>query len=218
MYIPLDSFQSSSGFETDALVQRVIEVFRGLLPSAHAIDQVLQSLSAKPAPPSPSQRPLKSIAFVDTETSGMGTCARMTEVAVVVAAYDEIGDQVVGVLEEYSWKPPEGLNGVKACSLLDRAEFVVAHNAEFDRGVLTRELPATAKCRWRCSLREIDWKRVAGVDSESLESLLGFEGLRLGQEHTALSDARDLLRLMAVQRGGKTYLARLLNRSQGASA
>jgi hypothetical protein len=106
----------------------------------------------------------------------------MTELAVVVAAYDEIGDQIVGVLEDYSWSSPDGLDGAQARSLLNRAEFVVAHNAEFDRGVLARELPGTEKCHWLCSLRGIDWKGVAGVGSESL-----------------------------VRRSEKTYLARLLS-------
>jgi hypothetical protein len=210
-YIALDSFASPSGFDLDAFVVHIVETFANLLPCARTIDQVFQALPPKPAPPPPVQRPLKIVAVVDTETAGMGATVKMTELAVVVVAYDEFGDQIVGVLEEYNFKIPRKLDGIKTKALLDQADFVVAHNKEFDQGVLARELPEIGKLpTWLCSWRDIDWKRLAGVQSESLEALLGFEGLACAQEHTALADARDLLRLLASRRNGRTYLAWLL--------
>jgi DNA polymerase III subunit epsilon len=217
-YFPLDSFRSASGFDADTFVMRVVETFRGLLPTAGLIDQVLKSVPAKTPPPPPVQRRLKTIAFVDTETTGTGAASKMTELAIINAAYDEISDQIVGVLEEYSFKPPKKLDEVKSLLLLARAEIVVAHNAEFDRGVLARALPGAEKRPWRCSWHGIDWKNVIEVHSESLETLLSAEGLRSGQEHSALGDANDLLRLLAVQHDGKSHLARLLSNSRSAIA
>jgi hypothetical protein len=54
-YLPLDSFQSPSGWDADRFVAGVVETFRLLLPCAAAIDQVLRSLPARPTPPAPSR-------------------------------------------------------------------------------------------------------------------------------------------------------------------
>ena len=50
-----------------------------------------------------------------------------------------------------------------------------------------------------------------GVQSKSLETLMGKVGLRYGQDHTACADARDLRRLLAVKHKDRTYLGRLLD-------
>jgi DNA polymerase-3 subunit epsilon len=210
-YFDLGSSQGPSGFDAEVFIGAAVESFRGLLCSVDPIDQVLKSLPGKTALPPAAQRSLKSVAFLDTETSGTGRSAKVAELAIVCAAYDEIGDQIVGVLEEYSFKAPDTLNEGKVRSLLERTSAIVAHHAEFDRSVLERTLPGVDKLPWLCSWRGIEWKKLAGVQSESLETLLGAEGLCYEQEHTALADARDLLRLLAVQRDGKTYLARLLS-------
>lgn len=216
-YVSLDAFRSESGFDSAGLAKYIVETFRGLMPAAELVTEVLKSLPRKATPPA-AQRPLTVVAFVDTETSGTGAAAKMTEFAVINAAYDKIGDQIVGVLEEYSIKAPKKLDQSKARCVLGRAEVIVAHNAEFDRALVERALPGAEKSRWLCSWHGIDWKNLNEVQSESLQSLLGAEGLRSGQDHTALADARDLLRLMAVHRDGKTYLARLLGNSLSAKA
>ncbi len=51
-YLRLGSFQSPAGFDEGGFVAGVVETFRLLLPCALVIDQVLQSLPARPAPPS----------------------------------------------------------------------------------------------------------------------------------------------------------------------
>lgn len=54
-YLPLDSFQSPSGFDEDGFVAGVVESFRLLLPCTQALDQALQSLPVKLVPSSPSR-------------------------------------------------------------------------------------------------------------------------------------------------------------------
>src|SRR5690349_19446787 len=66
--------------------------------------------------------------FWTQRTIGTLPNAKMTELAIILAAYDEIGDQIVGVVEEYNFKEPEVLDRSKVQSLLDRAEVTVAHN------------------------------------------------------------------------------------------
>jgi hypothetical protein len=68
--------------------------------------------------------------------------------------------------------------------------------------------------RWLCSFREIEWKRLLGVESESLEILMGKAGLRYEQDHHARPDARDLKNLLAVKHRARTFLGRLLDSTQ----
>jgi DNA polymerase III epsilon subunit-like protein len=139
----------------------------------------------------------------------------MTELAIVNVAYDAEGDQVVGTLEEYCMDLGGPPNETKALSVLERADFVVAHNAFIaDRPLLAKYLPGTEKMQWLCSFRGIDWKQLLGVQSESLEVLMGKAGLRYEQDHRARADARDLKNLLAVKHRGRTYLGRLLDSAE----
>ncbi len=219
-HIGLDGLRSSSGVDVDALAVALVETFGHLVPCVPIIDGFFQSLpAAKRLPPIPQpERRLKLVAFLDTETAGTPPNAKMTELAIILAAYDEMGDQIVGVVEEYSLKKPKALDQPRVQALFDRAEVTVAHNCAFDRAVLQHEMPGVEKCRWLCSYRDIDWKALNGVTAENLQALLQAEGLRSGQDHHALDDARDLLRLLAVQRDGQTYLRRLLKKARSAKA
>lgn len=68
--------------------------------------------------------------------------------------------------------------------------------------------------KWLCSFRGIEWKQLLGVQSESLETLMGKAGLRFTEDHKAGADARDLNRLLALKHKGRTYLGRLLDGTQ----
>ena len=52
------------------------------------------------------------------------------------------------------------------------AEFVVAHNAGFDRKVLERRLPQAAGLAWACSCAEVDWRAAGFEGGRSLGWLL----------------------------------------------
>jgi hypothetical protein len=156
-HISLDAFRSSSSFDVDGLVLALVETFGRLLPCVPVIDEFFQSLpAAKRVPQIPQpERHLKLVAFLDTETTGAPPNAKMAKLAIILAAYDETGDQIVGVVEKCSLKKPKPLNQSKVQPLLDRAEVTVAHNCAFDRAVLRREMPGAEKCRWLCSYREL---------------------------------------------------------------
>jgi hypothetical protein len=103
------------------------------------------------------------------------------------------------------------LDEVRVRTALERAEFIVAHNAfSADKPLLDRQV-LTEKKKWLCSFRGIDWGQLLGVQSESLETLMGKVGLRYEQDHNAHADARDLKDLLAVKHKGRTYLGRLLD-------
>lgn len=212
--IRLEGFCGESGFDLDSFVAAIVDGFRRLIEIEPLIEDAFRSLPEKP-PPVPSERRLKTIAFLDTEREGSGSKRRMTELAILSVAYDAEGDEVVGILEEYCMDAGETLDETKARSVLERADFIVAHNAfTADKPLLDLHLPRTKKMKWRCSLRGIEWKQLLGVQSGSLETLMGKAGLRYEQDHHACSDARDLKRLLALKYKGRTYLGRLLDSTE----
>lgn len=208
--IRLEEFHGESGFDLDSFVSAIVEGFRCLIEIEPLIEAAFQSRS-EPAPPIPSERVLKTIAFLDTECEGLGPARKMTELAIVNVAYDADGDAVVGILEEYCMNAGEVLDKAKAQSVLERVDYIVAHNASSDRSLLARDLPGTENMKWLCSLQEIAWKQLLEVQSASLETLMGKTGLRYAQDHSAYADARDLKRLLALKHNGRTYLGRLLD-------
>jgi hypothetical protein len=210
--IRLEEFHRESGFNLNAFVEVIVEGFRRLLTVEDLIGNVFRSLPEKP-PSLPSQRGLRTIAILDTESSGLGHARGLTELAIVNVAYDSADDEVVGVLEEYSVVAGQIVDDARAWTALKRADVIVAHNASSDRSLLARHLPGVEKLNWLCSL-QVEWKALLGVQNEQLETLLGKTGLRYEQDHTALADARDLKNLLARKHMGRTYLGRLLDRSE----
>lgn len=82
----------------------------------------------------------------------------------------------------------------EATSLIVDADFVVAHNARFDRPFVEARLPDAAGRRWICSMRDLDW-REHGFEGRSLSQLLGQMGW-FYDAHRAQTDVTALLHLL----------------------
>jgi len=67
------------------------------------------------------------------------------------------------------------------------AEFIVAHNAQFDRAFIAGMFPVSTYKYWLCSISGIDWYG-KGFKSRGLQSLLRDHGLQPTQAHRAGSD------------------------------
>jgi hypothetical protein len=202
-------FNGQTGLDLPAILQAILKGFRELMAFEKLIETAFQS---GPMPTPPSERELKTIAFLDTEWTGSEPTRKMTELAIVDVAYDPVKDEIVGILEEYVMNKGTKLDGVKVRDLLDRAERIVAHNCSGDQSLLDRELPGTEKRKWSCSYRGIDWRHLMGIQSARQETLVGKAGLRYAQDHHARADVHDLIQLLAQRHdGGRTYLGRLLD-------
>ena len=188
---------------------------------------------ADPAAALPSEQGLA--AFVDVETTGLSAARdEVIELAAVLFCFRRASGEMVAMEEEFSGLreparpiPPGAtavhgltdddvrgrvLDDARVLALLTRAEFLVAHNAAFDRGFVLRLYPGLRSKPWLCSLRDIDWRRRAVV-SQRLQDLLALHGLRPDAAHRALADCRAALQLLG-HRGvdGTTYLQEMLRR------
>lgn len=104
----------------------------------------------------------------------------------------------------------------EAVRLLRSAEFVVAHNASFDRGMVERRFPWLEPLAWSCSCNDVDW-RSAGYEGRTLGWLLGQSGL-FHSAHRAGDDVDGVIALLRqVLPDGRTVLAAMLERARAPS-
>jgi DNA polymerase-3 subunit epsilon len=101
-----------------------------------------------------------------------------------------------------------------ATSMLIDSDFVVAHNAGFDRPFVERRLPAAVGGRWACSMRDLPW-REHGFEGRTLSHLLGQMGW-FYDAHRAPTDVTALLHLLdhPLDTGGTVLKALLANASR----
>ncbi len=90
--------------------------------------------------------------------------------------------------------------------MIERTDFLVAHNADFDRGFISKIIPSVKKKPWLCSMTGVNWR-----GGRSLQALLDRHGIEPEQAHRALADVGGVLKLLSKHNGqGKTYFAEML--------
>lgn len=97
--------------------------------------------------------------------------------------------------------------------MLRVADFVVAHNAGFDRRFVERLMPSFHNKSWLCSLNGIDWE-ARGFSSRCLEDLAAAHEIENLCTHRATGDVATLLALLSQRpRYRKPYLQEMLRNS-----
>lgn len=96
--------------------------------------------------------------------------------------------------------PPEDLIGKKFDlpeieRFLKGVDFIIAHNAGYDRPVLSREIPIFNDMKWLCSMKEVPWSDL-GISSRSLDYLIYKAGY-FHKGHRALADCEALLAVLS---------------------
>jgi len=199
-------------------VDRILEIKKG--------DTVYQVRSNKNGPENPP-------AFtgiggcIDVETTGLyPRFDEVVELALVLFRYDRQG--ITEIVDCYSGlREPnveisagayrvhglakedlvgERLDLEKVKDMIERADFLVAHNASFDRGFVSKIIPSAGRKRWYCSMSGIRWG-----GGRSLQELLSRHGQSPDQAHRALADVEGVLSLLARKNGnGESYFAEML--------
>ena len=173
--------------------------------------------------------------FVDVETTGL--CSRTEEVvelAISLFEYRKGSGEIVGVVDTYvGLREPcvpissgaarvHGLRMKDLCgkrldqprieAMLHMAEFIVAHNAPFDKGFVTRLFPVSGQKTWLCSMSGINWKG-RGFASRGLQNLLRDHGITIDRAHRAEDDVLATLKLLSrCDAEGSIYFGELLRK------
>jgi DNA polymerase III subunit epsilon len=164
---------------------------------------------------------------IDVETTGLSPYYdEIAELAIVLFSYDDFG--IIEVLDSYSGLREPGcdisedafqlhglskqdlfgkrLDFVRISEMVKRADFLVAHNASFDRSFLKSLFPGIENKLWHCSMSGIRWR-----GSRSLQSLFNKHKVSEEQNHRALDDAMGLISLLSKKNDeGKTFFSELI--------
>jgi DNA polymerase-3 subunit epsilon len=161
--------------------------------------------------------PLQRGIVLDTETTGTDTeTDRVVELGLVAFEFVPSTGEIVRVTGVYDSLedpgvpiPPEAteIHGitdemVAGCRIDDAAvarfvagvQWIVAHNAAFDRPVIERRLPLFESLPWVCSYAEVAWRQegFAGAKLEYLANRQGF----FYEGHRSEIDCRALLEVL----------------------
>ncbi len=166
---------------------------------------------------------------IDVETTGLNPHKdEIVELAMVLFRYEDRG--ITGIIDSYSGlrepncpisreayrahrlssKMLKGhrLDTQKINNMITQADFLVAHNATFDRSFIKAILPSLNGKRWYCSMSGIKWS-----GGKSLQRLLSAHGIKVVQANRALDDVHGVISLLSTCNGnGKTYFAEMLQR------
>ncbi|QNG60720.1 hypothetical protein H4O14_04200 [Bacillus sp. PAMC26568] len=171
--------------------------------------------------------------ILDVETTGLSPIQdEIIEIGYVLFRYQTDTDVFLEITEEHSYlREPLSLSSRKNYefayrihsipfedvkgksfndeiikSAIQKADFIIAHNASFDRSFTAKMYPELYSKKWYCSARNIPWKTY-GYRSAKLISLLHSHGLAAIQTHRALDDVNQLYQLLKSSNyEGKSYL------------
>ncbi len=190
------------------------------------------------APPSINPAVHGIAAMLDTETTGLDPeTDAIVELAVALFVFNRTTGAIGGILESYTGlqdpgRPiPQEATAVNNISdnmvagevldlgtidrMLGRAEFVVAHNAKFDRAFVEKlpGLHSLARKRWACSREMVDWRGVHGHESRHLVDLCRSHKVQ-HSAHRALGDVVATIELLGLlaPASGRPFFAEILAR------
>ncbi len=174
-----------------------------------------------------SYKPTGLAGCIDVETTGLSASSEeIIELALVLFSYDQ--ERITGIVDSYSGlREPncpisrgayrvhgltredligQRLDIPRIKEMIDKADFLVAHNASFDKGFVTKIFPSAKSKPWYCSMSDISWE-----GSRALQALLEEHDIIPEQQHRALADVEGVLALLTCENSlDETYFAELI--------
>ncbi len=202
---------------------------------AYRIVRKLDSKTLFEAQPIPAGADVGIGLVLDTETTGCEDHDKIVELGMISFAYNRQTGQIYHALDRFNALEDPGMpispeasavNGITddmvkghridddaVQSMVGSVDFVIAHNAGFDRPYCERRFSFFKAKKWACSYSQMDWAAV-GVESSKLEYI----AYRLGffyDAHRAENDCLALLnalRLPLLCLNGTNAMALVLER------
>lgn len=172
------------------------------------------------------------ICILDTETTGLGhddepisVAALLVEVSQKYCDHIREIDRYVGFREPSVPISPNasqihGLTIEKLAGksfdmerlhcVIDSAEIIVAHNADFDYRMMAKVMPKITEMPWGCSINDLRWawKEMTGGKTK-LDYICSVFGIEKSKKHDAMGDVEALYKVLQT-RTGKTSKSRTL--------
>ncbi len=178
-------------------------------------------------------------AFIDVETTGLNPAyEEIIELAISLFAFNRESGKILGIIDEYiglrepscpisrgaflvhriSKQTVQGkvLDQIKIEALISQADFIIAHNAGFDKGFVGRLFPMVLAKPWYCSMNGIKWYQ-KGYPSKALQKLLIAHQIHVDRAHRAGADVQACLMLLSLMnQNGVTYFQEMINEKMNA--
>jgi|GEM_PF-5731320 len=176
-----------------------------------------EKLCAKNAYEIPQEPFQKQVLVIDVETTGFSKRDELIEFGAVLFKYNQFTDELTPLIDSYSGLRAtkasmssgaqkrhriaknelkgEKLDEVKIKSLIQRADFIVAHNASFDKRFTVPLFPSADQKAWYCSMNGVNWK-ARGFERKALQYILKYYKIKVARAHRALDDAQAVYELL----------------------
>lgn len=176
----------------------------------------------------------KLICVIDTETTGLDQRDEPVSVAVVLLEIEPIKGKLIREVDAYhGLREPnvpihpkaqavhgmslEHLRGAsfdmqKLRKIVDSADIFVAHNAPFDRRMISKIVPGLMQAKWVCSINSLRWLwKEVSPKGASLDAICELLEVDRPSPHDAMADCRALIEVLSTHTGvtekSKTYFA-----------
>jgi len=171
--------------------------------------------------------------FIDFETTGLDPSEdEIIEFSLVLFSYDKNTGEIIKIVDEYSGlreptvpikRAASEVHGIykrhvkgmkldekRISELLNQCDFLIAHNAKFDKGFYDN-LSYVPPLTWYCSMSGIPWTSY-GFKSKGLHRLLDDHGISIKNAHRANDDCKAAIELLKKKdKNGNSYFKALLN-------
>jgi DNA polymerase-3 subunit epsilon len=176
---------------------------------------------------------LSKVMILDTETTGLNYKKdEIIELGYVIIEFDEnlsffnvvksvdlfneprnsISEKITGLtgLRDEDVKG-HSIDWNEVASDLEDINLVVAHNSGFDRKFVEKYCDSFKNVPWACSLSQVDWENIAGVNARNQEFLAFKFGGFFYDAHRATDDVQALAYLLSIEyESGKTVFSNLI--------
>lgn len=175
---------------------------------------------------------VRDAVIVDCETTGLNKNDEVIELALLRFRYSTLSGRILQEVGRYNGLreptlpiPPAAtkihgltmqdvagkrIDAASVIRLLEGIDVAIAHNATFDRRMVTPLFPQLAEVLWYCSLRSIPWTE-KGCASSKLQDIAAYYGAKV--DHRAMSDVLFLYDLLAItdSQTGQSILLELID-------
>ena len=173
-------------------------------------------------------------AYVDVETTGLSPRHdEIIQLSIAIFRFDREASEILAIEDSYTgFQEPEcgyvplsatRINGIqfedvlghslddkRVSSLANAAEFIVAHNAQFDRSFIQLRYDWALRQPWKCSMRHVDWIS-KGFYSRKLQALLAVHRITVDTAHRADADVNYAIQLLNCEsRDGTRYFREII--------